>query len=106
MEVTAVTNQLAYETIKLITALKSFYRPGISGKFHKHVTRITYDPGKISCKVLPLYALPAGCMICSVFQNALVYFATALSYVRNMLLKLTPVANDTKLFTAVSYDFS
>ncbi len=31
-----------------------------SGKFNKHVTRVTYDPSKISCTVPP-------CVTCSVF---------------------------------------
>ncbi len=40
------------------------------------------------------------------FQNALAYFATAVSYVRKMFMKSTPVVNVIKLFTAISYNFS
>ncbi len=40
------------------------------------------------------------------FQNAPTYFATDESYAYKMLLKLTPVANVIKLFTAASYNVS
>ncbi len=51
-------------------------------------------------------SMSAVCMTCSVFYNALAYFATAVSYTHKMFMKLRPVANVIKLFTAVSYDFS
>ncbi len=40
------------------------------------------------------------------FNDALVYFVTAVSYERKMFVKLTPGANIIKHFTAVSYEFS
>jgi hypothetical protein len=38
--------------------------------------------------------------------NTLAYFATGVSYAHKMFMKLAPVANVIKLFTAISYDFS
>jgi hypothetical protein len=40
------------------------------------------------------------------FQNAAAYFATAVSRVSKIFIKLTPVTNDIKLFTTVSYAIS
>ncbi len=40
------------------------------------------------------------------FKNALAYFATAESYASEMFMKLIPVANVIKLFTAVTYEFT
>ncbi len=62
------------------------------GRFHKHVTRVTNDTNKISCTVLPLHA---GC---SVNQNDLAYFTTAVSYRCKMFMKLTPGIVVIKLF--------
>ncbi len=60
------------------------------GKFHKHVTQITYGPCKISSTIIPLHALPAGCMKCSIFQDGQVYSDAAVSYKLKMFMKLTP----------------
>jgi hypothetical protein len=45
---------------------------------------------------LPLHALHAGCMACSVFQNVPAYFAAAVSYKRKMFMKLPPAPVHTK----------
>ncbi len=51
-------------------------------------------------------SMSAVCTTCSFFYYALAYSATAVSYTHKMFMKLRPVANVIKLFTAVSYDFS
>jgi hypothetical protein len=45
---------------------------------------------------LPLHALHAGCMTCSVCQNVLAYFAAAVSYRCKMFMKLPPAPVHTK----------
>jgi hypothetical protein len=52
------------------------------GRFDKHFSRITCDTCKISCAVIA----PMQC-----FQNALAYFAVAVTYAHKMPIKLVPV---------------
>ncbi len=56
-----------------------------SGRLYRLFMHVTYNPGKMSCTVV-------HCMHVSLprFQNALAYFATAVSYEHKMFLKLTP----------------
>ncbi len=54
---------------------KMFYNIDTCGQFHDHFTCVSYSSSKISC--------PVHCMQC--FQNALAYFAIAIS--REPLLK-------------------
>jgi hypothetical protein len=60
-------------------------------RFHKYFMLVTF-----SCSTCTMQC----------FQNALAYFAAAISYRPKMFMKSTPVTNVKKLFTTVSYDFT
>ncbi len=54
-----------------------------SGRLYRLFMRVTYNPDKMSCTVVHCMHVPL-----QRFQNALAYFATAVSY--EMFMKLTP----------------
>jgi hypothetical protein len=56
-----------------------------SGQFHKHFTHVTFCLSKISCTIIHCMHALVQC-----FQNALTYFATAVSYGQKMFMKSTP----------------
>ncbi len=78
---------------------KACYSFDTCGQFHKHFTLVTYSLSKIKCTIHCVH-FPIKC-----FQNALTYFAIAVSYGRKMLMKLPPGTDVIKLFTAISYEF-
>jgi hypothetical protein len=61
---------------------------------------VTYGLSKISCTIHFMHASK------QFFNKALAYFVSAVSYECKMFMRLRPVANVIKLFTAVSYVYS
>jgi hypothetical protein len=55
------------------------------GRFHTHFARVTYVPSTIICNVRALHACTMQC-----FENALAYFARAVSYARKVFMKSAP----------------
>jgi hypothetical protein len=74
-----------------------FYDISASGGFHKEFTFVTYSPSKISSIII--HCTQAGVQF--FFQNALAYFATAVSYVCKMCMSSTPGAGTIKRFSVV-----
>jgi hypothetical protein len=60
----------------------------------------TYGCSKISCIVCPCWLRDTRC-----FQNALAYFASAVSFTCKRFVKLTLGANFIKHFTGIIYEF-
>ncbi len=71
---------------------KKSYKTDTSAQFNKHFTQVIYDPSKISHTVNSKHDNM------QLIQNALAYFATAVSYECKMF-------NPIKLFTTVIYGF-
>ncbi len=78
--------------------------PQTFSRLGKFATLVHYENSQITDKNSFL-TLSSGRMICSVFQNALAYFDTVISFIYKFFMKLTPGANIIKLFTTISYTF-